>query len=66
MKIELDEKSIDTIVNYTLEHPDKIRKLIKMIGEESLSVLKEKNILEQGAMLYRDILEYINYTYKIK
>lgn len=66
MKIELDEKSIDNIVNYALGHPEKIRKLIKLIGEESLSVLKEKKILEQGALLYRDILEHINYTYKGK
>jgi hypothetical protein len=64
MKIELDEKTIDNIVDYALEHPDKIRKLIKLIGEESLSVLKEKNILEQGALLYRDITRHINYTYK--
>jgi len=66
MKIELDEKSIDSIVNYALSHPEKIRKLIKLIGEETLSVLKEKKILEQGALLYREILENINYTYKEK
>jgi hypothetical protein len=65
-KIELDEKTIDNIVNYALENPDKIRKLIKLLGEETLSVLKEKKILEQGATLYRDITRYINYTYKDK
>ncbi len=64
MKIELDEKSIDNIVNYALEHPEKIRKLLKLIGEESLSVLNEKKILEKGALLYRAILAHINYTYK--
>jgi len=64
MKIELDEKTIDNFVNYALEHPDKIRMLIKLIGEESISVLKEKKILEEGAKLYREIMRTINYTYK--
>ena len=47
MKIELDEKTIDNIVNYAFEKPDKIRKLIKLIGEESIFILKEKKILEE-------------------
>jgi hypothetical protein len=64
MKIELDEKTIDNFVNYALEHPDKIRKLIKLIGEESISVLMERKILEKGAKLYREITKEINYTYK--
>jgi hypothetical protein len=66
MRIELDEKTIDTLVTYALEHPEKIRKLLKVIGEETLSILKEKKILEQGALLYRDITRHINYTYKEK
>jgi len=32
MKIELDEKTIDNIIDYALENPDKIRKLIKLVG----------------------------------
>jgi len=64
MKIELDEKTIDNIVNYALEHPDKIRTLIKLIGEESISILMERKILEKGARLYREIMKEINYTYK--
>ncbi|MFE3845437.1 hypothetical protein ACFL1L_01065 [Thermoplasmatota archaeon] len=64
MKIELDEKTIDNIVNYALEHPDKIRILIKLIGEESISVLMERKILEKGAKLYREITKEINYTFK--
>jgi hypothetical protein len=64
MKIELDEKTIDNFVNYALEHPDKIRKLLKLIGEESISVLMERKILEKGAKLYREITKEINYTYK--
>jgi len=66
MKIELDEKTIDNFVNYALEHPEKIRKLIKLIGEEAISVLTEKKILEEGAKLYREIMRTINYTYKNK
>ena len=61
MKIELDEKTIDNIVNYALEHPDKIRMLIKLIGEESISILMERKILEKGAKLYREIMRTINY-----
>jgi len=64
MKIELDEKTIDNFVNYALDHPDKIRMLIKLIGEESISILMERKILEKGARLYREITKEINFTYK--
>ena len=64
MKIELDEKTIDNIVNYALNNPSKIRKLIKLIGEESISVLNERNIIDKGAKLYREITKAINNTYK--
>ena len=64
MKIELDEKTIDNIIDYALENPDKIRKLIKLVGEETLSVLKERIIIDEGAKLYREITQAINLTYK--
>ncbi len=64
MKIELDEKTIDNIIDYALENPDKIRKLIKLVGEETLSVLKERKIIDEGAKLYREITQAINLTYK--
>jgi len=64
MKIEIDEKTIDNLVNYALKHPDKLRKLIKLIGEESISVLMERKIIEKGAKLYREITKEINFTYK--
>ncbi len=64
MKIELDEKTIETIVDYALKNPDKIRKVLKLAGEEALSVLREKEILEEGAHLYREITRVINETYK--
>ena len=64
MKIELDEKTIDNIVNYALNNPTKIRKLIKLVGEEAISVLNERNIIDKGAKLYREITKAINNTYK--
>jgi hypothetical protein len=64
MKIELDEKTIDNFVEYAINNPEKIRKLIKILGEETLSVLKERKIIDEGAKLYRDITRAINLTYK--
>jgi len=64
MKIELDEKTIDNIVNYAFNNPVKIRKLIKLLGEETLSVLKERKIIEEGSHLYREITRAINETYE--
>ena len=64
VKITLDEESIDAIIKYTKNHKNEVRELIKLIGEEILSVLMEKNILKSGAKLYREIQREINYTYK--
>ena len=64
MKIELDEKTIDNFVEYAINNPEKIRKLIKILGEETLSVLNERKIIDEGAILYRDITRAINLTYK--
>jgi hypothetical protein len=36
---------------------------MKIIGEEALSVLMEKDVLNEGAKLYREIQREINYTY---
>ena len=66
MKIELDEKTIDNIVDYAIKNPLKIRMLIKLLGEETLSVLKERKIIDEGAKLYREITQAINETYKKK
>ena len=66
MKIELDEKTIDNIVDYAINNPSKIRMLIKLLGEETLSVLKERKIIDEGAKLYREIKQAINETYKKK
>ena len=64
VKITLDEQSIDALVQYAKKHPDDIRDLIKIIGKEMVSVLMEKDMLDKGARLYREIQQSINYTYK--
>jgi len=63
VKITLDEESIDAIVKYAKTHRDEVRELMKIIGEEALSVLMEKDVLTEGAKLYREIQREINYTY---
>ena len=64
VKITLDEESIHSLVQYAKTHRNEIRELAKIIGEELLSVMKEKEILEEGAKLYREIQQAINYTYR--
>jgi hypothetical protein len=64
IKISLDEESIDAIIKYIKNNRNDIREIIKIIGEEALSILKEKNIVKEGAKLYREIQSEINYTYK--
>lgn len=66
VKITLDEESIDAIVQYAKKHREDIRLLLKIIGEEALSVLREKEIIKEGANLYREIQSAINYTYEKK
>jgi hypothetical protein len=63
VKITLDEESIDAFVQYAKKHPDDIRDLIKIIGEEMISVLLQREMLDKGAQLYRGIQQSINYTY---
>lgn len=64
MKIELDENSVKVIVDYIKNNPDDLHKLIKIIGTEMLSVLKNEEILKEGAILYRNIQRVINESYK--
>jgi hypothetical protein len=64
VKISLDEESIDAILKYTKTHRNEVRELLKIIGEEALSVLTDKDILKEGAKLYREIQREINYTYR--
>ena len=63
VKITLDEESIDAIVKYAKTHRNEVRELMKIFGEEALSVLTEKEVLKEGAKLYREIQREINYTY---
>jgi len=64
VKITLDEESIHAIVQYAKTHRKEIRELAKIVGEEILSVLNEKEIIDDGAQLYREITRAINYTYQ--
>ena len=64
VKITLDEESIDAIVHYIKTHKQEVRDVVKILGEEALSVIKEKHMLKEGAELYREIQSAINYTYK--
>ena len=64
VKVTLDEESIIALVQYAKTHRKEVRELAKIVGEEILSVLKEKDVLEEGAQLYREIQRAINYTYK--
>ena len=64
VKIILDEESINALIKYTKKHPDEIRDFIKIVGKEMISVLMEKDMLDKGAILYREIQHAIYYTYK--
>jgi len=63
MKITLDEESIENIVAYIKNHPKEIREVIDILRREALAVIMERNVLEEGAKLYRAIQREINYTY---
>ncbi|HEC81917.1 MAG TPA: hypothetical protein ENI42_05800 [Thermoplasmatales archaeon] len=41
-----------------------VREILKVFGEEALSVLMERKMLEKGAKLYRELIEEINWQYK--
>ena len=64
VKITLDEQSIDALVQYVKKHPDDIRDIVKIVGNEMISFLMERDMLDKGARLYREIQHAINYTYK--
>lgn len=64
VKITLDGESVDAIVRYLTNHKKEVRNLLKTFGEEALSILREKEILHEGAKLYREIQNAINFTYE--
>ncbi|HID25456.1 MAG TPA: hypothetical protein EYP23_03220 [Thermoplasmata archaeon] len=43
-----------------------VREIMKVFGEEAVSVLMERKMLEKGAKLYRELIEEINWQYKEK
>jgi len=64
MKITLDEESVENIVKYAKSHPEEIKELMEVVGEQALEVLTERHVLQEGAKLYRAIQREINYTYR--
>ncbi len=64
MKITLDEESVENIVKYAKAHPEEIKELMEVVGEQALEVLTERHVLQEGAKLYRAIQQEINYTYR--
>ena len=64
MKITLDEESVENIVKYAKNHPEEIKELIEIVGEQALEMLMERHVLQEGAKLYRAIQQEINYTYR--
>lgn len=64
MKITLDEESVENIVKYAKSHPEEIKELMEIVGEQALDVLMERHVLQEGAKLYRAIQREINYTYR--
>ena len=63
MKIELDEKTIDNIVEYIKNNPSKVREVLKVLGDEAISLLMERQMLDKGAELYKKLQQSINYIY---
>lgn len=64
MKITLDEESVENIVNYAKSHPEEMKELMEVLGEQALEVLTERHVLQEGAKFYRAIQREINYTYQ--
>lgn len=59
MKIELDEKSIKTLIKYTKNNPKEILELMEQFADQALEILMKKEILERGAQLYKMIKKEI-------
>lgn len=72
INISIEGENISEIVNELLHigidllknNRKELREVLKIVADESLEVLNEKKILEQGAELYRKINSEINWTYK--
>ena len=63
MKIELSEKTIENIINYTKEHPKEVKGFIQFLGDEVFDIIMSPKVLKKGADLYRAINREINYSY---
>lgn len=72
INITIEGENISEIVDELLhigielmkKNRKELREVLKIVADESLEVLNEKKILEQGAELYKKINSEINWTYK--
>jgi hypothetical protein len=72
INITLEGENVSEIVDELLhlgielmkKNRKELREVLKIVADESLEVLNEKKILEQGAELYKKINSEINWTYK--
>jgi hypothetical protein len=72
INITLEGEDISEIINELLHvgiellktNRKELREVLKIFADESLEVLNDKKILEEGAELYKKINSEINWTYK--
>jgi len=72
INITLEGENVSEIVDELLhlgielmkKNRKELREVLKIVADESLEVLNEKKILEQGAELYKKINSEINWTFK--
>ena len=72
INITIEGEDISEIINELLHvgiellkaNRKELREVLKIFADESLEVLNDKKILENGAELYKKINSEINWTYK--
>lgn len=68
IEIKIEGESIQELVGEIRKlvemNRDEIKKLLKIIGEEAISVLNDEKILEKGAELYIKLNKEINLKYR--
>ena len=61
---EIVEELLNVGIGLMNSNRKEVRELMKILADEALEVLQERNILEKGAQLYKKINSEINWTYK--
>ena len=72
INITVEGEDISEIINELLHvgieliktNRKELREVLKIFADESLEILNDKKILEEGAELYKKINSEINWTYK--